>query len=62
MASPGTRSAAFRSLVPVDGVVYNASKLQDGEVNVSALAGGNYVIRLIHGDGKVYNSKFAVVR
>jgi hypothetical protein len=43
-------------------IVYNASKLQDGEVNVSALAGGNYLIRLIHTEGKVYNSKFAVVR
>ncbi|MEO6286507.1 MAG: FG-GAP-like repeat-containing protein [Dyadobacter sp.] len=43
-------------------VVYNASKVQDGEVNVSALTGGNYIIRLIHTEGKVFNSKFAVVR
>ncbi|WP_342084354.1 FG-GAP-like repeat-containing protein [Dyadobacter sp. OTU695] len=43
-------------------ILYNASQVQHGELNVSTLASGNYLIRLIHGDGKVYNSKFTVIR
>lgn len=43
-------------------IMYNASQVQHGELNVSTLASGNYVIRLVHDDGKVYNSRFTVIR
>lgn len=43
-------------------ILYNASQLQYGELNVSTLANGNYLIRLVHEDGKVYSSRFTVVR
>ncbi len=42
-------------------IMYNAGQVQHGELNVSTLASGNYLIRLVH-DGKVYNSKFTVIR
>ncbi|MGN7888364.1 FG-GAP-like repeat-containing protein [Dyadobacter sp. 22481] len=43
-------------------IMYNASQVQHGELNVSTLASGIYLIRLVHDDGKVYNSKFTVIR
>ena len=43
-------------------ILYNASQVRQGELNVSTLASGIYLIRLIHDDGKVYNSKFTVTR
>jgi len=43
-------------------ILYNASQVQHGELNVSTLASGIYLVRLIHEDGKVYNSKFTVTR
>ncbi len=43
-------------------VLYSAKQIKDGEVNVSTLASGSYLIMLVHEDGKVYNSRFTVVR
>lgn len=43
-------------------IMYNASQVQHGELNVSTLASGNYLIRLVHDNGKVYNSRFTIIR
>jgi hypothetical protein len=42
-------------------IMYNATQVQHGELNVSTLANGIYFIRLVH-DGKAYTSKFTVIR
>lgn len=43
-------------------ILYNAGQVRHGEVNVSALGSGNYIIRLVHQDGTVYHSKFTIIR